>query len=195
VAALVPALGAVAFILAGEDGGGGGGGGGGAADAPLPHALAPALAHPWLQYTGDISYSLYLVHWPVVVLYPLMMGRAVDGLLADGAMAVAVAVGLAHAYKRGWEDRFRGGGGPAGREAGLVGKKRTPRGECGRSERREGERDPFILSHLHGPSARHAMQLPARVILLNISNGRTLFIWVLVVSYHFVIGRVIRYGR
>ena len=36
VAALVPALGAGAFILAGEDGGGGGGGGGGAADAPHP---------------------------------------------------------------------------------------------------------------------------------------------------------------
>ena len=91
----LPALGAAAFILAGEGGGGGGGGGAGAADAPPPHALAPVLAHPWLQYTGDISYSLYLAHWPVVVMYPFATGREVDGLLADGVMAVAVAVGLA----------------------------------------------------------------------------------------------------
>jgi len=51
VAALVPALGVAAFILAGEVGGGGegGGGGGGAADVPPPHVLAPALVHPWLQ--------------------------------------------------------------------------------------------------------------------------------------------------
>ena len=56
-----------------------------------------------------------------MVMYLFAMGWAVDGLLADGASAVAVAVGLAHIYKRGWEDRFRGGGEPDGREAGLVG--------------------------------------------------------------------------
>lgn len=94
--ALVPVLGAVAVIVAGE--------GGGAA----AHALAWPLAHPWLQYIGDISYSLYLAHWPVVVVYPYMTGRRVDGFLADGAMVVAVSLALSHGCKRLWEDRFRG---------------------------------------------------------------------------------------
>ena len=92
-AALVPALGAVGVIVAGEGGG--------------THALAPHLAHPWLQYIGDISYSLYLAHWPVVVVYPYMTGRPVDGNMGDGVLAVLVSLALAHGCKRFWEDRFR----------------------------------------------------------------------------------------
>ena len=69
-AALVPVLGTVAVIVAGK---------GGAAT----HALTSGLGHPWLQYIGDISYSLYLTHWPVVVVYPFITGRSVDGYLAD----------------------------------------------------------------------------------------------------------------
>ena len=94
-AALVPALGAVAVIVAGEG-------------VAATHALTSALAHPWLQHVGDISYSLYLAHWPVVVMYPYMTGRPVDGFAADGAAVVLVSFALAHGCKRLWEDRFRG---------------------------------------------------------------------------------------
>ena len=99
VAALVPVLGAAAVIVAGE--------GVGPGNMSHAHALAPALAHPWLQYVGDISYSLYLAHWPVVVMYPFITGRAVDGMLADGVTVLALSWALAHACKRGWEDLFR----------------------------------------------------------------------------------------
>jgi hypothetical protein len=94
-AALVPALGAAAVIVAGEG-------------VTSTHALAGALAHPWLQYVGDISYSLYLAHWPVVVMYPYMTGRPVDGFAADGVMAAMISFALAHGCKLLWENRFRG---------------------------------------------------------------------------------------
>ena len=120
-AALVPVLGAAAFIAAGEvgdetgvDGGVGGGAGG---PGGVLNAIARVLAHPALQYVGDLSYSLYLAHWPVVVLYPYMAGRPVEEAgLVGGGRIVLVAWALAHACKRGWEDRFRqaGGGGAAG---------------------------------------------------------------------------------
>ena len=110
-AALVPVLGAAAVIAAGE----------GSVDNESPaHALAPALAHPWLQYVGDISYSLYLAHWPVVVMYPFITGRAVDGVFADGVTVLALSWAMAHACKRGWEDRFRGGGGGGGGGGGAC---------------------------------------------------------------------------
>lgn len=71
------------------------------------HALIAPLSHPWLQYIGGISYSLYLAHWPVIVVYPFATGRAVDGALADGVAVLAASWALAHACKWGWEDRFR----------------------------------------------------------------------------------------
>ncbi len=120
-AALVPVLGAAAVIAAGE-----GVDDDGAAPA---HALMHPLSHPWLQYVGDISYSLYLAHWPVVVVYPFATGRAVgDGAFADWVTVLAISWALAHACKRGWEDRFRcaggggdGGGGRAGPKPGAAG--------------------------------------------------------------------------
>jgi len=98
-AALVPVLGAVAVIAAGEG-----------AESANTHALAHALAHPWLHYVGDISYSLYLAHWPVVVVYPFITGRTVDGTFADGMTVLVLSWALAHACKCKWEDRFRARG-------------------------------------------------------------------------------------
>jgi len=82
-----------------------------------------------------------------MVMYLFAMGWAVDGLLADGASSVAVAVGLVHTCKRGWEDRFLGGGGPDGREAGLVGLAEEQR-EGGVDNAGPGEASPSIVSRL-----------------------------------------------
>ena len=98
-AALLPVCGALAVLAAGERLG--------VEDCTAMHALAPALGHPWLQYIGDISYSLYLAHWPVVVVYPFMTGRTIDDSFPDGVTVLAVSWVLAHACKRGWEDSWR----------------------------------------------------------------------------------------
>ena len=82
-------------------------GGMGQTTSSTTHALIAPLSHPWLQYIGTISYSLYLAHWPVIVVYPFATGRAVDGALADGVAVLAASWALAHACKWGWEDRFR----------------------------------------------------------------------------------------
>ncbi|HEY8577589.1 MAG TPA: acyltransferase family protein [Devosia sp.] len=37
-------------------------------DSPQSAKLSSSLAHPWLVLVGDMSYSLYLWHWPVAVI-------------------------------------------------------------------------------------------------------------------------------
>ena len=63
------------------------------------------------KFLGDISYSLYLWHWPVVVLYVFLLGRA-PGLLHGSAMAAISLVGAVVSYYF-VEQKFRhdGGGG------------------------------------------------------------------------------------
>ena len=61
--ALLPVLGAAALIVAGTGG------------ATWP---SRALAEPPLRWLGDISYSLYLWHWPLLVLGPAY-SRRLDG--------------------------------------------------------------------------------------------------------------------
>lgn len=97
--ALIPVVGAVLVIAAG-----------------VP---ASRWSTGWLvrlrpvQYLGDISYSLYLWHWPLIVAAPFAL-VAFGGLTAwwQRLIILAVSVALAAVTKRFVEDRFRSA--PAG---------------------------------------------------------------------------------
>lgn len=95
--ALLPTLAAAALIFARSDG---------------SSWLGRLLGLRPMQYFGDISYSLYLWHWPVVVFYPYVFGREV-GQFQDGVTIIVMSVLLAHLSKYWIEDRFRHAGSPA----------------------------------------------------------------------------------
>jgi peptidoglycan/LPS O-acetylase OafA/YrhL len=99
VAALLPILGTLAVIRAGT---------------PV-HRLAPTKLYNWraVQSTGDLSYSLYLWHWPLLVLIPYAFGGISRGLLAG--VVLELTVGLAWLSKRYVEDPVRGARGLARR--------------------------------------------------------------------------------
>ncbi|MEL7976899.1 acyltransferase family protein [Isoptericola sp. F-RaC21] len=90
-AALVPVLGTVAVIAAGAPSG----------------RLAPTPLYAWapVQRTGEISYALYLWHWPAIVLAPFVLGHEA-GLLERVVLLAGVVV-LAAATKRWVEDPAR----------------------------------------------------------------------------------------
>lgn len=58
-----------------------------------------------VTYVGDISYSLYLWHWPVVVFYVFQVGRP-PGVI-HGTIMIAISFGLAVASYYLVEQRFR----------------------------------------------------------------------------------------
>ncbi|MEO7754758.1 MAG: acyltransferase family protein [Terracoccus sp.] len=89
--ALLPVAGAVAVIGA----------------SASPGRLAPGrlLGTRPFQFVGTISYSLYLWHWPVVVVVTSLVGH--DLGLRTGVGVIAISLGLAWATKRFVEDRFR----------------------------------------------------------------------------------------
>jgi peptidoglycan/LPS O-acetylase OafA/YrhL len=86
--ALVPVLGA-AMVIAAAAGG----------------RLGRCLAVGPVQFVGDISYSIYLWHWPLIVLVPAATHRELS--LLDKAAIVAVTLLLAAASKRYVEDPCR----------------------------------------------------------------------------------------
>lgn len=89
--ALLPTLGAAALLYARTD---------------ASSLLGRTLSMRFFQYIGDVSYSLYLWHWPVVVFYPLVTGNEASSL-QGGVVVVLGSLLLAHLSKVLVEERFR----------------------------------------------------------------------------------------
>ncbi len=89
--AMFPVVGAAMLICAG--------GSGGRYGAGMLLRTAP------MQFLGDISYSLYLWHWPVIILFKAITGRDLDGV--DMLVAAGVSVALAFTSKILIEDSTR----------------------------------------------------------------------------------------
>lgn len=87
--ALVPVLGTAAVILAGN------------AHASLWHASVTTWRP--IQWTGGVSYSLYLWHWPLIVATPFVIGGEANLLSQFGVLVIALL--LAAVTKRFVEDR------------------------------------------------------------------------------------------
>ncbi len=71
-------------------------------------ALSPLPVLAWrpVQLAGDLSYSIYLWHWPAVILLPHLFGRSLR--LWEKLLIIAVVVVLSWLTKLHVEDRFRG---------------------------------------------------------------------------------------
>ncbi|MCW2781083.1 MAG: hypothetical protein JWR35_1532 [Marmoricola sp.] len=65
----------------------------------------PVLALRPMQWLGDVSYSVYLWHWPLIVLVPQVLGRNLDNL--DRAGILVATLVLAWLTKTFVEDPFR----------------------------------------------------------------------------------------
>lgn len=89
--ALLPTLGAALLIVSGE--------------TYSRFSVNSVLRGKAFQYVGDLSYSLYLWHWPVVVFYREISGRSLG--LVDGVIVAGVSLALAHQTKVLIEDVFR----------------------------------------------------------------------------------------
>ncbi|AUI52700.1 hypothetical protein AC20117_19785 [Arthrobacter crystallopoietes] len=89
-AALVPVLGTALVILAGTS-----------------SSFSPTLFFRWtpVQWLGGISYSVYLWHWPLIILVPYVSGGELGWL--DKAVIIVVTLVLAALSKTFIEDKFR----------------------------------------------------------------------------------------
>jgi peptidoglycan/LPS O-acetylase OafA/YrhL len=91
VAALVPTFGTLLVIAVAADGVQGGPG--------RVLSLRP------VQWLGNASYSIYLWHWPLIVIAPFALGRRLD--VVDSLAIVAATLVLAELSRRFVEDRVR----------------------------------------------------------------------------------------
>ena len=92
-AALLPVLGALAVIAAG---------------APTGRwAPTRGLELPPVQYLGNVSYSVYLWHWPLLILAPFVIDRRLNPI--GGAAILAITLIAAGLSKRLVEDPVRAG--------------------------------------------------------------------------------------
>lgn len=94
-AALAPVIGTIALLMSGlraPDQRG---------DGPISWLLENRVS----QWIGDISYSLYLVHWPFVVFYNAQLDREVG--VVEGIGVIAITMAIAHVSKSLIEDTFR----------------------------------------------------------------------------------------
>lgn len=89
--ALAPTLGAALIIISGY--------------SQSRMSIYSLLKNKPVQYIGDVSYSLYLWHWPVIILYQSISGRGVGYL--DGLIIFIVSLSLAAHSKVLFEDKFR----------------------------------------------------------------------------------------
>jgi peptidoglycan/LPS O-acetylase OafA/YrhL len=89
--ALVPVAGTAAVLLAGN--------------VRSPVSLAPIVNWRPVQWVGDISYSLYLWHWPLLILLPFALGAGLS--LPERVLVLPVSLVIAHVSKTYVEDFFR----------------------------------------------------------------------------------------
>jgi peptidoglycan/LPS O-acetylase OafA/YrhL len=75
-------------------------------------AIGVVLRNPVAQYIGKISYSLYLVHWPVVVFFHLLAGRGPDATESFLLLAGLSVGGIAMYHLVEQRFRIRGDGAP-----------------------------------------------------------------------------------
>ena len=92
-AAALPVFGTALVLLGGE--------------SPRWFSAYNILRRKPFQYFGGISYSLYLWHWPVIIFYAAVVGRAPQFI--DGVAVFVISCALAHQSKVFVEDRFRHG--------------------------------------------------------------------------------------
>jgi peptidoglycan/LPS O-acetylase OafA/YrhL len=90
-AALLPVMGTALVIFAGGSGNSG--------------AFGRIAGWRPVQYLGDISYSVYLWHWPLIILLPFVIDAPLT--TATKALILVVSVGLGALSKKYVEDRFR----------------------------------------------------------------------------------------
>ena len=103
--ALVPVVATLAVITGGDEGGRG--------------SAMPLLRWRPVQFLGDISYSVYLWHWPLIVLLPDILDRPVDGPAKVGILVASII--LAWLSKKYVEDPFRADGGQGPGRVGRSG--------------------------------------------------------------------------